>query len=98
MTIGRKTRAYSSRFFLEAAVLAAEFVVVADEGADLDVVGVAAEEMRHADEAQDVILVADAVGGVAADQVVVGAEGEAEAGFAGRYRAGVWASAGPKDS
>ena len=67
--------------FLEALVLAAQFVVVADERADLDVIGVAAEEMRHADEAQDVILVANAVGGIAADEVVIGAEGEAEVGL-----------------
>jgi len=64
--------------FLEAAILRAEFVVVADEGANPDVVLVAAAEVGDADELQEVVLVERALGGVAADEVLVGADGEAE--------------------
>jgi hypothetical protein len=56
---------------LKSAVFFAEFLIVADEGSDDDVVRVAAEQVGDADEAQDVVLVGFAFGGVAADQIVV---------------------------
>jgi hypothetical protein len=68
--MGANTFTYASRFFWKASLLGAEFVVVAHEGAHLHAVGVAAEQVRHADEAQQVILVFAPLPGVAPDQVL----------------------------
>ena len=61
---------------LEPAILRAELLVVADEGSADDVVRVAAEHRRYAHEAEDVVLVR--LLEVASDEVVVGADGDAE--------------------
>ena len=55
----------------------AQHVVVAHEGAAHHVVRVAAQEGRDADELEDVVLVVDLLGGIAADEVVVRSHGDA---------------------
>src|SRR5574344_5252 len=64
---------------LEAAVRASEDEIVSDKRAADDVVGVAAEHRRDADQLEDVVLVRELhLLGLRADEVVIGADGHAE--------------------
>jgi hypothetical protein len=62
-------------------------MVVSDERSDADLVAVAAAEVRDADEFEEVILVARALVGIAADEVFIGPDGEAQVVGGCRYRA-----------
>ena len=62
----------------ESAVLAAEAVVVADEGAGDDIGRVTAEEVGDADELEEVVAVGDRLVLVFGEEVLVGADRDAE--------------------
>ena len=63
---------------LKATILTTEHVIIAHEGAADDVIRVTTQEGRDADELENVVLVDDLVLRIAADEVVVGAHGDAE--------------------
>ena len=75
---GRKDLLELLEILLEAAILGRQRLIVADKRAADDVVGVAAEHRRDADQLQDVVLIDNLELWLAADEVVVGADGDAK--------------------